>query len=204
MSGESLSEHWSRAKLSDRLDGSRRYHQKISNAIRSLPAGLLLDAGCGVGRFSRIVGENSGVIAVDLIFGNCQKTKITGAETICADVRNLPFRNRTFDGILSVQVLGSFKGVDVTFEELIRVLNRPGRIVATFLNSRTPYVVISSLRDKRSERKNQKNVRSLALGNSLNVISVEVTGVPLPAWLESRISFADSFLGNDIILQAVS
>lgn len=202
---DSLVFRWQNVTLSKKLDANRRYHNKIAKAIKMLPQGLLLDAGCGTGRFTGLIDSKSHTVAVDLVRHNCIKTKrALGAEVVCADVRELPFRDRTFEGVLSIQVLGAFRGTEKALSEYARILKPGGHVLTTFLNSRTPYVLISRLRRTAVERLNRKDVHGLASKYSFKVSSIEVTGIPLPTWAESRISFADPFLGNDILLQAES
>jgi len=194
--------YWSHIPLTDQIEETRRYHQKIAARISSLPSGLILDAGSGIGRFTKFIRNDSRAVALDLVFQNCQKTaKVGNIDTVCGDVRKLPFRDKVFDNMISIQVFGSFQYPEIALKEYSRVLVLSGKALVTFLNSRTLYYFWNVVRGKRSSnRLSVKKVCELSERASLQPISVEIIGIPIPARFERRMGFADRFMGNDILL----
>lgn len=96
---------------------------------------LVLDAGCGCGRFSEIVaGYGAYVIGVD---GSNHGPEAAAALVpqgvfIQADLLNLPFQDATFDAIFSIGVLHHTSNPQAAFNELVRVL-KPGGELAVWL-----------------------------------------------------------------------
>lgn len=89
--------------------------------------GKVLDIGAGTG----FIRENSNldVLEVDISLAMCKKN---GGDIICADAENLPFKDESFDNVISSL---TFQWLDdvVAATESYRVLKKKGRIgVATF------------------------------------------------------------------------
>jgi ubiquinone/menaquinone biosynthesis C-methylase UbiE len=66
-------------------------------------------------------------------------------QTIGADVRDLPFRNGTFDGIVSNSTLDHFQSLDdlsVSLQELFRVLRPGGDMILTLDNLSNPIILL--------------------------------------------------------------
>ncbi len=66
-------------------------------------------------------------------------------QTIGADVRDLPFANGTFDGIVSNSTLDHFKSLDdlvISLKELYRVLQQGGQMILTLDNLANPIIFL--------------------------------------------------------------
>ncbi len=98
------------------------------------PGGLILDAGCGPGRDSRLLTERGfNVIGVDLSKELLKIAKRMNPKTrfICADIRELPFKDNYFDGVWCSAVLLHFETIEdvkKALKEMYRVL-KPGGII---------------------------------------------------------------------------
>ncbi len=101
--------------------------------------GKVLDAGCGPGRFALpIAKQKKGyyVIGIDtssemLKFARktAKQERITNIEFIKGDIQFLPFKDNTFDSVVSVHVLFHLPQYAEILKEFIRVLKPHGRII---------------------------------------------------------------------------
>lgn len=94
---------------------------------------LILDAGCGMGRFTRIAGKLGGeVIGIDLSESVVKAHKTTAnlpyTHIVQADILNLPFRDNTFDIIYSLGVLHHTPDTHNAFSSLTKKLRQGGLI----------------------------------------------------------------------------
>ncbi|MDR4482315.1 MAG: class I SAM-dependent methyltransferase [Nitrospirales bacterium] len=133
----------------------RQYSDSINQSlllrwVPEQPVGRLLKTDM----FDELVGEGltpflqtraHTVIGMDLSFGNtrlsCQgQPRVCGA---CADVRDLPFGNESFDVVVSNSTLDHFRTLDemmVSLRELHRVLRKDGRLILTLDNLANPII----------------------------------------------------------------
>lgn len=115
----------------------RQLVQEVCESCRLSPDGQLLDAGCGTGNFlqeisrlplKRIVGLDSS----PAMLGRARK-KLRGLRSITlqqGDLNHpLPFAERSFDGVICINVLYSTKNPFYTLAQLNRVLKKGGRMV---------------------------------------------------------------------------
>jgi 2-polyprenyl-6-hydroxyphenyl methylase/3-demethylubiquinone-9 3-methyltransferase len=76
----------------------------LERALGPLDGLLLLDLGCGKGRFARAI-QARGCRVVGLDISRAMLAEACGVERVLATVRRLPFPPRSFDGIIAVEVL---------------------------------------------------------------------------------------------------
>ena len=98
-----------------------------------LPAGRVLDLGCGVGHSYRELAPRVSV-GVDV---NPEALADQEREAVCADMRRLPFGERSFASVLSVQAIEHVPDPQLVLAEVARVLERPGRAVLVTPNRLT-------------------------------------------------------------------
>lgn len=113
----------------------------IARAAHAVPSGLLLDAGCGTGRFTmHVADQHATSVGVDLdpdmlrlatprFAGRCAR----------ASVDALPFPDETFDTVLAVTVLEFVADPAAALAEIARVTRRGGRVVVGALNPHSPW-----------------------------------------------------------------
>lgn len=95
---------------------------------------IVLDAGCGMGRYSYVAAKLGAkiVIGIDIHNGVVyakQNCKELNAEFIKADIFNLPFKSGVFDSIMSIGVLHHTGDVHAAFKCLSKVLKPSGAYV---------------------------------------------------------------------------
>jgi SAM-dependent methyltransferase/uncharacterized protein YbaR (Trm112 family) len=131
---------WSRVQL-DTANGTREseetFRQKTGFGPRDLAGRLVLDVGCGAGRFLDVASRwGARVVGVDLSFAveaaRANLANRPGADVVQADVFNLPFRPGSFDVIFSIGVLHHTRDTRAAFLELPPLL-REGGDVAVWL-----------------------------------------------------------------------
>jgi SAM-dependent methyltransferase len=145
IAGGSTPETWDR--LADDYDRQRErnsiYSACTSYAVTAVSkpdrGGFALDAGCGTGMTTLPLASHfAGVVALDFSRESLKmlmaKVGCTAVFPVQADVRQLPFRNGTFDAVLCANTLSHLKpGVPQksAVSELIRVAKPRARIVAS-------------------------------------------------------------------------
>lgn len=94
---------------------------------------VILDAGCGMGRYTRIAGKMGGeIVGIDLSQSILKAYQLTQdnpfAYIIQGDILHLPFRKRQFDIIYSLGVLHHTPDAEKSFYNLTRHLQKDGVI----------------------------------------------------------------------------
>jgi ubiquinone/menaquinone biosynthesis C-methylase UbiE len=101
----------------------------VSSNIKSI-----LDIGCGEGHFIRIVLGRypyAKLVGLDISEENMDYAKklVPKAKFVVGDASELPFRNRSFDCIVLLEVLDHCENVDVVLSEIRRVLKKNGELI---------------------------------------------------------------------------
>lgn len=86
----------------------------------------ILDLGGGTGRAARVLTDSS--VVLDGSFPMLSKAHGHGLDTVQGDVRSLPLRDGSVDGVVSVDAVHHFPAVKQAIAEAERVL-RPGGVV---------------------------------------------------------------------------
>src|SRR4051794_39897303 len=117
-------------EVEDTMWWYRALHARLLRHLQGT-SGRILDAGCGTGGFLRILRKRRpdlAVVGVDFFPAAAARAAVkSGAPAVCASVTSLPFANRSFDAIVSADVLchASLKP-DVALAEFKRVLRPDG------------------------------------------------------------------------------
>jgi SAM-dependent methyltransferase len=114
-------------------ESERTFRQKTGFTPADLQGRLVLDAGCGMGRFSDVASRwGANVIGVDLSsavdaawrnLGDRENVRVAQA-----DIFRLPFADATFDAVFSIGVLHHTPDTRRAFEQLVRLVKPGGRI----------------------------------------------------------------------------
>jgi SAM-dependent methyltransferase/uncharacterized protein YbaR (Trm112 family) len=99
----------------------------------ALKGKLVLDVGCGTGRFMEIAVDcGAEVIGIDLSFAvdaaYRNMGRRPGIHIVQADIFHLPFARETFDAVYSIGVLHHTPGTEGAFRQLVPLLRGGGRI----------------------------------------------------------------------------
>jgi len=92
---------------------------------------VVLDVGCGQGRFLKPIAEKARVYGVDFTSEMLEKAKGKGAGLIRADAEHLPFKDQVFDVVHSAGLLGVYRSREVC-REMARVVKKGGRLYVSF------------------------------------------------------------------------
>lgn len=151
----SFSYEWSRFRKTQldshtgRTDTRDRLQASLNFPIEQLNGKLVLDAGCGMGRFAEIVhrygGEYVGVdysFAVDAAQANAGH--LAGVHFVQADLFHLPFADDVFDLVVSLGVLHHTPDPRRAFSSLPRVLKPGGQLSITVYDAGNKVYVANS------------------------------------------------------------
>lgn len=105
----------------------------------------ILDAGCGPGIYAGTLGERGfkvSAIDVNVDKVNFLKRNLNKVNARIADLKKLPFKDRTFDYLICSDVLEHIKNDKKAFSEMARVLKKQGILIIT-----VPHISKKNLRD---------------------------------------------------------
>jgi ubiquinone/menaquinone biosynthesis C-methylase UbiE len=120
---------------------------RLDAVVRNLPEiknPLVLDLGCGKGRFARhLEARGAKVVGLDLSANMLREA--TGLSCIRASARQLPFCNACFDVVIAVECLEHIHPIDQVLFESRRVLKPGGRLIivdknALSMNAQRPWL----------------------------------------------------------------
>ena len=102
-----------------------KYHTLLSNLDIS---GNILDLGCGTGFLQEFLTKSK-LIGVDISFEMLRLARARKEKIIQADLDFLPFRNNSFDHVLSFTSLQNLPSFTKALQEIARVI-KPNKIAA--------------------------------------------------------------------------
>jgi SAM-dependent methyltransferase len=132
-----------------RTDTRDRLQASLNFPLEQLKGKLVLDAGCGMGRFAEIVqrygGQYVGLdysFAVDAAYTNVGH--LPGVHFVQANIFHPPFADATFDLIISLGVLHHTPDPHMAFASLPRVLKPGGALSVTVYDAGNKVYVMNS------------------------------------------------------------
>jgi ubiquinone/menaquinone biosynthesis C-methylase UbiE len=116
----------------------------ISDLLMPCPGEMILDAGCGTGVFSLdILSSGSQVIGLDISLPMLRRAreKFGGYPfyPVWGDISTLPFREGTFDKVVSITAIEFIRNAKECVAELFRVTKSGGVVAVANLNSLSPW-----------------------------------------------------------------
>lgn len=115
---------------------------------------MILDNGCGNGRFSwAMAGEGAQVVSLDVNKRAVETVNerrrrqgfVDKINPIRGDIQNLPFRDEAFDKVLTVHNLWYIPEYELAAMEMLRVVRAGGEIIADQLNSLYPLFLLEKI-----------------------------------------------------------
>jgi ubiquinone/menaquinone biosynthesis C-methylase UbiE len=123
----------------------RKYESElILSFLKPAPGEIILDAGCGTGVFTRdIISSGSQVIGLDISFPMLRRARENAGgvrfHPILGDISTLPFREESFNKVVSITALEFIAEAKSAVAELFRVAKKGGVVVVATLNSSSPW-----------------------------------------------------------------
>lgn len=120
--------------------GQERRLEMIRSAGGALTGGRVLVDGCGVGMYlGRLAAEARQVVGLDIELERAVEAHRLAEQVLCGAGEYLPFPARTFDLILSHEVLEHVQDDRKAVEEIVRTLRPGGRLVLFVPNRGYPF-----------------------------------------------------------------
>lgn len=143
---DSFSFEWTRHRTTQldsankTFESENRFKQNINFSLEDLKDKVVLDVGCGMGRFSEVTLKyGAKVVGIDLSFAVDAAFKNMGdnrnIDFIQADVFRLPFKEDSFDFIYSLGVLHHTPNPKEAFMALAKFLKPGGKISITLYSA---------------------------------------------------------------------
>jgi ubiquinone/menaquinone biosynthesis C-methylase UbiE/uncharacterized protein YbaR (Trm112 family) len=119
--------------------------------LGDLPPGLLLDCGCGNGRFFEQLPQHVTAVGADASLNLLRICRAKGRCTrlVCCEIEHLPFKAEAFDRTLSVRVLQHLKQQREAVGEMVRVLKPQGVAVLHCYNELSSKAFVKHIREGR-------------------------------------------------------
>jgi SAM-dependent methyltransferase len=132
-----------------RTDTRDRLQASLNFPLEQLGGKLVLDAGCGMGRFAEVVHHFGGTyvgldysFAIDAAFANAGR--LPGVHFVQADLFRLPFADNVFDLVMSLGVLHHTPDPRQAFASLPRVIKPGGQLTITVYDAGNKVYVANS------------------------------------------------------------
>lgn len=123
---------WNRFEVAHRAEDEATFVAKTGQPLEQLEGLKVLDAGCGGGRYLKVVAEHGGsVVGVD------HSAAVSKAAELCAelpdvrlvqaDLKRLPFEEASFDFVFSIGVMHHDVETRAVFDSVARMVKPGGR-----------------------------------------------------------------------------
>ena len=139
----SFGRQWNRYDVARPEEDEATFRVKTGVDPASLAGKLVLDAGCGGGRYARLVGSHGArVIGVDLSSAVDKAASLcAGLPDVCivqADLLDLPLADAAFDLVFSIGVLHHTPDPRRAFAQIARKVKPGGRLAVWLYRKNTP------------------------------------------------------------------
>jgi len=115
-------------KVSNLYSVKRRYESLKINST-----GLLLEVGSGPSFIAKYFQGK--VICSDVSFNMCKQAKILQPLVVCCDAEMLPFRGKTFDAIISAEMIHYLQNPENFISYSSKILRDDGKLLISLANS---------------------------------------------------------------------
>jgi uncharacterized protein YbaR (Trm112 family) len=116
---------------------------------------LILDAGCGNGRFFETFPDHSVKVGIDASLNLLKRTKQRGRGDflVCGELEHLPFKDNTFATVISCRVLQHLQRQEAAVAEMARVVRDQGDVILELYNTWNLKTFYKQIRMTRNLRK---------------------------------------------------
>jgi len=113
------------------IDSTDSRLNAILSAMGPMRDKNILEVGCGKGRLSRIIKERGAhIYGIDISEKLLRDAApIQPSHFLKAEAYNIPFKNKTFDGVVLLEVIEHLPELDKTIQELRRVIKKDGVLI---------------------------------------------------------------------------
>jgi SAM-dependent methyltransferase len=195
---QSFSYEWMRFRttqldsVTGRTDTRDRLQASLNFPLEDLSGKLVLDAGCGMGRFAEIVHRFGGeYVGLDYSYAidaaNANASDLPGVHFVQADVFAPPFADGVFDLVMSLGVLHHTPDPRRAFDALPRVVKPGGQLTVTLYDAGNRVYVANSRFWRRLTTRMPK--RLLHLMSYLAAPLYYLWTLPLVGWLFRALAF---------------
>jgi SAM-dependent methyltransferase len=127
----------------------KQFQQRIDFPLEALKDKLILDVGCGIGRYVEVAAKfGANAIGVDLSYSiDCAYKNLgflKNVQFVQADIFRLPFKEGVFDFVFSFGVLHHTSNCKEAFKRLAPLLKKGGNISIFVYSSYNKAIVYSS------------------------------------------------------------
>jgi ubiquinone/menaquinone biosynthesis C-methylase UbiE len=114
--------------------------QLIEAALQKIPAGKMLELGCGTGHWTKFFIENGFELTAtdisDVMLKHARQKKLQ-AQILKADSEKLPFTDESFDVVSTITMMEFVTDQDKVLSEIYRVLKPHGYVLLGALNGKS-------------------------------------------------------------------
>ncbi len=177
-----------------------------SSFLKSAGKNNILDVACGTGRFFPLYAPRK-IYGVDIsrdMLNEARKKKLA-KELKLADAENLPFKDNTFDAVITSQFVMHTPYYEKIIKEMTRVAKKQGSIIIDFPNKVSISYFPTKIRLLAGKLRNfnmftEKQIREIAKKNNLQIKEIRGTVVfppmALPEFLSGFSKTANKLLVN--------
>ena len=108
--------------------------KRRSELLRIDSSGLCLEVGSGGGLVTK--SYQGTIVCTDISFGMCKEAKTIHKLVVCCDAEKLPFKESTFDGIISTEMIYYLDNPENFISCSHRILKPQGKFLIVMANSR--------------------------------------------------------------------
>ena len=128
---------WNRYEVAHEDEDRRTFQAKTAFSLNEMTGRNVLDAGCGGGRYSKILGEaGADVVGVDHTHAVLKAAELCNhlenVHFVQADLKRLPFPPASFDDVFSIGVMHHDVETKAVFDAVAKMV-RPGGRMAVWL-----------------------------------------------------------------------